>query len=85
MTVFISFNIRKNYLDRKAPDFESKMHDALLVYKQVEMQFGENGGVIVLDDGHMAYTISVYRTGESAVLELHFITVFGPGNSWSGG
>ena len=33
----------KYYLERKDPDFENKMHDVLLVYKQVEMQFDDNG------------------------------------------
>ena len=48
----------KYYLDRKDPDFESKMHDVLLVYKQVEMQFDENGDIIVPDNGHMVHTLS---------------------------
>ena len=29
----------KYYLERKDPDFENKMHEVLLVHKQVEMQF----------------------------------------------
>ena len=33
----------KYYLERKDPDFENKMHNVLLVYKQVEMQFDKNG------------------------------------------
>lgn len=48
----------KYYLEKKDPDFENKMHDVLLVYKQVEMQFDENGDIIVPDDGHMTHTIS---------------------------
>lgn len=48
----------KYYLERKDPDFENKMHDVLLVYKQVEMQFDENGDIIVPDDGHMTHTLS---------------------------
>ena len=48
----------KYYLDRKDPDFESRMHDVLLVYKQVEMQFDENGDIIVPDNGHMVHTLS---------------------------
>lgn len=35
------------YLERKDPDFESKMHDVLLVYKQVEMCFDEKGNIII--------------------------------------
>lgn len=48
----------KYYLERKDPDFENKMHDVLLVYKQVEMQFDENGNIIIPDDGAMTHTIS---------------------------
>lgn len=48
----------KYYLEKKDPDFENKMHGVLLVYKQVEMQFDENGDIIVADDGHMIHTIS---------------------------
>lgn len=35
------------YLVRKDPDFESKMHDVLVVYKQVEMCFDENGNITI--------------------------------------
>lgn len=48
----------KYYLERKDPDFENKMHEVLLVYKQVEMQFDENGGIIIPKDGHVTHTIS---------------------------
>ena len=48
----------KYYLEKKDPDFEEKMHDVLLVYKQVEMQFDENGHVIVPEDGPMTHTVS---------------------------
>lgn len=48
----------KYYLERKDPDFERKMHDVLLVYKQVEMQFDENGKIIIPDGGHMIHTLS---------------------------
>lgn len=48
----------KYYLERKDPDFENKMHEVLLVYKQVEMQFDENGGIIIPEGGHIMHTIS---------------------------
>ncbi|MCI7595285.1 MAG: IS630 family transposase [Lachnospiraceae bacterium] len=48
----------KYYLERKDPDFENKMHEVLLVYKQVEMQFDDNGDIIIPDDGHLTHTIS---------------------------
>ena len=48
----------KYYLERKDPDFDNKMHDVLLVYKQVEMQFDQNGNITIPDDGHMTHTLS---------------------------
>lgn len=48
----------KYYLERKDPDFENKMHDVLLVYKQVELQFDGNGNIIIPDGGHLTHTIS---------------------------
>ena len=35
------------YLERKDLDFEARMHDVFLVYKQVEMCFDEKGNIIV--------------------------------------
>lgn len=48
----------KYYFERKDPDFENKMHDILLVYKQVEMQFDNSGNIIIPDVGHLTHTIS---------------------------
>jgi transposase len=48
----------KYYLERKDPDFENKMHDVLMVYKQVQMQFDENGNIIIPENGNMMHTIS---------------------------
>lgn len=48
----------KYYLERKDPDFENKMHDVLLVYKQVEMQFGDDGTITIPENGHLTHTIS---------------------------
>ncbi len=48
----------KYYLERKDPDFEDKMHDVLLVYKQVEMQFGEDGTVTIPESEHQTHTVS---------------------------
>lgn len=48
----------KYYLERKDPDFGNKMHDVLIVYKQVEMQFDENGNIIIPEDGHITHTVS---------------------------
>lgn len=33
------------YCERRDPEFDTRMHDVLVVYKQVEMQFDENGNL----------------------------------------
>lgn len=48
----------KYYCEKRNPDFESKMHDVLVVYKQIEMQFDENGNIIVPTEGSMIHTVS---------------------------
>ena len=48
----------KYYCEKRDPDFEVKMHDVLVVYKQVEMQFDENGNIIVPTDRPMIHTVS---------------------------
>ena len=48
----------KYYCEKRDPDFETKMHEVLLVYKQVEMQFDENGELIVPDDYKLTITVS---------------------------
>ena len=48
----------KYYLERKDPEFENKMHNVLVVYKQVEMQFDDNGDIIIPESGHLKHTIS---------------------------
>lgn len=48
----------KYYLERKDPEFDRKMHDVLLVYKQVEMQSDQDGNIIIPDDGHQTHTLS---------------------------
>lgn len=48
----------KYYLERKDPNFENKMYDVLLVYKQVEMQLDDDGNIIIPDNGHLTHTVS---------------------------
>lgn len=48
----------KYYCEKRDPDFEAKMHDVLVVYKQVAMQFDEDGNIIVPTEGPMVHTIS---------------------------
>ena len=35
------------YCEKRDPDFETKMHEVLLVYKQIEMLFDENGELYI--------------------------------------
>lgn len=51
------FKIRY-YCEERDPEFEEKMHQVLLVYKQVEMQFDDNGEIIVPDDYVLTITVS---------------------------
>ncbi len=44
------FRIRY-YCENRDPDFEGKMHNILVVYKQLSLRFDENGKLIPLDDG----------------------------------
>ena len=48
----------KYYCEKRDPDFETKMQEVLLVYKQVEMQFDKKGNLIVPDNYVMTHTIS---------------------------
>lgn len=58
----------KYYCEKCDPDFESKIHDVLLVYKQIEMQFDENGNLIVPDDYKLTITVSYdEKTGIQAI------------------
>ena len=38
------------YCENRDPDFDFKMHNVLLVYKQLEMQFDESGRLIISED-----------------------------------
>ena len=48
----------KYYCEKRDPDFETKMHDVLLVYKQVSMQFDEDGNIIIPENEPMVHTVS---------------------------
>ena len=48
----------KYYCEKRDPEFETKMHNVLVVYKQVSMQFDEEGNVIVSEDEPMIHTVS---------------------------
>lgn len=54
--------------EKRDPDFDNKMHDVLVVYKQVSMQFDENGSIIIPDNEPMVHTISCdEKTGIQAI------------------
>ena len=46
------------YLERRDPEFETKMHDVLVVYKQIEMMFDEEGNIIWPEEGRKTVTLS---------------------------
>lgn len=46
------------YLVKKDPEFQSKMHDVLVIYKQVEMCFDEDGNILIDMDEPKTVTIS---------------------------
>lgn len=48
----------KYYCEKRDPDFESKMHDVLVVYKQISMQIDENGNLYIPEDEPVVHTVS---------------------------
>ncbi len=46
------------YLVKKDPDFQSKMHEVLVVYKQIEMCFDEDGNILIDMEEPKTVTIS---------------------------
>lgn len=47
------------YCENRDPDFEKKMHNVLLVYKQLSLQFDENGRLIPFpEDGQVVHVLS---------------------------
>jgi transposase len=46
------------YCEKRDPNFDEKMHDILVVYKQIEMQFDENGNLLPFEDDVRVNTIS---------------------------
>lgn len=49
----------KYYCENRDPDFDQKMHNVLLVYKQLSMQFDENGNLLPFDeDSEIVHVLS---------------------------
>lgn len=45
-------------LRKRDPDFDDKMHNVLLVYKQLSLQYEEDGRLQPFDDRAMMYILS---------------------------
>lgn len=50
----------KYYCENRDPDFDCKMHNVLLVYKQLSMQFDENGQFIPWEEDKQAIHVFSY-------------------------
>ena len=48
------------YCENRDPDFDQKMHNVLLVYKQLSMQFDESGNLIPFDDNSQIVHVLSY-------------------------
>lgn len=48
----------KYYCEKRDPNFETKMHEILLVYKQISLQFDESGKLIIPEDAPIVHTVS---------------------------
>ena len=46
------------YCERRDPDFDEKMHNVLVVYKQLSMQFDENGKLLPFGDSEVTHVLS---------------------------
>lgn len=46
------------YCERRDPDFEEKMHNVLLVYKQLEIQFDDEGNLLPFDENEVVHVVS---------------------------
>ena len=50
----------KYYCEKRDPDFEDKMHNVLLVYKQLSFQFDEDGNLLPFDDDEIPTHVISY-------------------------
>lgn len=46
------------YCEKRDPDFDDKMHNVLLVYKQLSLQFDEDGRLLPFEDGAVTHLLS---------------------------
>lgn len=59
----------KYYCENRDPDFDRKMHNVLLVYKQLSLQFDENGELLPFGDDDQIIHVLSYdeKTGIQAI------------------
>ena len=50
----------KYYCENRDPDFDKKMHNVLLVYKQLSLQFDENGQLLPFEDEEQVVHVLSY-------------------------
>lgn len=48
----------KYYCENRDPEFDEKMHNVLLVYKQLSIQFDENGVLLPWENGEIVHVLS---------------------------
>ena len=48
----------KYYCEKRDPNFDSKMHDVLVIYKQLELQFNDDGTVNANENEDVVHTLS---------------------------
>lgn len=46
------------YCERRDPNFDQKMHNVLLVYKQLSLQFDKDGNLLPFEDGQVTHVLS---------------------------
>ena len=46
------------YCERRDPDFDQKMHNILLVYKQLSLQFDKDGKLLPFEDGQSTHVLA---------------------------
>ncbi len=46
------------YCEKRDPDFDEKMHNVLVVYKQLSLQFDEDGNLLPFEDGEVTHVLS---------------------------
>lgn len=46
------------YCERRDPGFDQKMHNVLLVYKQLSLQFDKDGKLLPFEDGQITHVLS---------------------------